>query len=300
MTNGPDLPLAVVGNAYLASLTATGGTGSYHWRVTTGTLPAGLTLTSAGAITGVPAAPGGATVTVQVDDDAQVADEQSLTIAVSGSAPPALTPSFAQSTNWSGYDLTGGPFTAVSGTFNVPQVPVTANDTDTAEWLGIDGVQNSSLIQAGVSETVSGNQAYVYAWWEILPAPAQPISSLPVKPGDQVTIAIVRQADGTWLIQIEDLTNSESWHTVVSYSGPLTSAEWIVEAPTDVQSNSVRTLGQYTPPVTFKNLGVGGPRLEQDVMYAGDGTATPISTPSPWSPAGFTVAYGSGTPPPPG
>jgi hypothetical protein len=301
-TNGPDLPIAVVGNAYMASLTATGGTGSYHWRVTTGTLPAGLTLSSSGAITGVPAAPGGATVTVEVDDDAQVAAEQSLTIAVGGSAPPGLPPSFAESTNWSGYNATGGPFTAVSGTFNVPQVPVTADDTDTSEWLGIDGVQNSSLIQAGVSETVSGNQEYVYAWWEILPAPAQPISSLAVNPGDEVTVAIVRQADASWLIQIEDLTDGDSWHTVLQYSGPLNSAEWIVEAPTDVQSDSVRTLGQYTPPVTFKNLGLGGPAtaLEQDVMVSQDGAATPISTPSSWSAAGFTVAYGSGTPPPPG
>jgi hypothetical protein len=88
----------------------------------------------------------------------------------------------------------------------------------------------------------------------------------------------------------------------VSYYGQLASAEWVVEAPTDAQSNTVATLGVYSPPVVFTNLGVAGSetQLDQLVMYANDTSQTPISTPSSWSPGGFTVAYGSGTPPPPG
>jgi hypothetical protein len=99
-----------------------------------------------------------------------------------------------------------------------------------------------------------------------------------------------------------DLTDGGTWHTAVSYNGQLLSAEWIVEAPTDGQTQALETLGQYTPAVTFKNLGVAGSasELRQLVMYADDASQTPISTPSPWAPAGFTVAYGSATPPPPG
>ena len=38
----------------------------------------------------------------------------------------------------------------------------------------------------------------------------------------------------------------------------MTSAEWIVEAPTDSRSGKVLTLGPFTPNVTFTNLQVSG------------------------------------------
>lgn len=302
VTTGPDLPVGTVGNAYTAPLSATGGTGAYHWTLTSGTLPAGLTLSSTGTISGVPAAAVGATVNVQVKDDAQVVATTAVTIAISGSAPPSATPAFGMTTNWSGYAFTGSQFTAVSSSFNVPQIPAGSTDADTAEWVGIDGWGSPTILQAGIDETIQAGQSYVYAWWESYPAPSQEISSFPVSAGDEVTVAIVRQADGSWLIQMFDLTNGSTWHTTLSYYGQLTSAEWVVEAPTDGQTQALETLGQYTPPVTFKNLGVAGTEseLQQIVMYQNDATQTPIATPSPWSPTGFTVAYGSATPPSPG
>lgn len=49
------LPVAVVGNAYPITFTATGGTAPYAWSVSSGTLPPGLTLSAAtGALTGSP------------------------------------------------------------------------------------------------------------------------------------------------------------------------------------------------------------------------------------------------------
>jgi len=49
----PTLPSATANAAYQANLTATGGTGPYTWALTSGSiLPAGLTLSSAGVITG--------------------------------------------------------------------------------------------------------------------------------------------------------------------------------------------------------------------------------------------------------
>ena len=301
ITSQAELPVGLAGTPYSIALTATGGTGAYHWTITSGALPAGLTLSPTGTISGTPAAAGGATAQIQVADDAGVVAQDSVTVAVTGAAPPVSAPALYQSSNWSGYDVTGGPFTAVSGSFNVPNVPVTSTDTDTSEWLGIDGVANSDLIQAGVAETVRGGTEFLYAWWEILPAPATPIPSLVVNPNDQVTVAIVRQDDGNWLIQIQDVTDQQSWHTTVPYSGPLNSAEWIVEAPTAAADMTVELLGQYSPPVTFKSLGVSGSvtGLEESVMYDSAFT-TPISTPSPFSPAGFTVAYGSAAPSPPG
>jgi hypothetical protein len=49
------LPTAYVGQAYSYALEASGGTAPYTWAITSGTIPAGLTLnTSTGAITGTP------------------------------------------------------------------------------------------------------------------------------------------------------------------------------------------------------------------------------------------------------
>jgi hypothetical protein len=60
---------AAIGKPYSASLTASGGTGSFTWSITKGSLPAGLALTPAtGAVTGTPAKLGLSTFTVHVAD----------------------------------------------------------------------------------------------------------------------------------------------------------------------------------------------------------------------------------------
>lgn len=63
------LPTGVVNSTYSATLQATGGVSPYSWAVTTGTLPAGLSLNaSTGAITGTPTASGTANLTFTVTD----------------------------------------------------------------------------------------------------------------------------------------------------------------------------------------------------------------------------------------
>lgn len=70
---GPSsLPDAVAGNAYSASLSATGNSGSVTWSITSGSLPSGLSLdSSTGLISGTPTTvtvPGSASFTVQATD----------------------------------------------------------------------------------------------------------------------------------------------------------------------------------------------------------------------------------------
>ncbi len=66
------LPTGFVGVAYLTStLTATGGTAPYTWSIATGALPAGLSLSSAGAITGTPTGAGFFNFVARVTDNAQ-------------------------------------------------------------------------------------------------------------------------------------------------------------------------------------------------------------------------------------
>jgi hypothetical protein len=72
VSSPPALPQATQNGAYEANLAASGGSGSYTWALASGsTLPSGLTLSSAGAITGtVPStvATGNYTFTVKVTD----------------------------------------------------------------------------------------------------------------------------------------------------------------------------------------------------------------------------------------
>ena len=62
------LPNATVGHAYSVTLRATSGRTPYHWSVTSGSLPAGLSLNSSGKISGAPTRAGMSRFTVSVRD----------------------------------------------------------------------------------------------------------------------------------------------------------------------------------------------------------------------------------------
>src|SRR5207302_283116 len=81
ITTASPLPTGTAGAAYSQPLTATGGTSSYSWSVISGTLPAGLTLSS-GVISGTPTTAAIVSFTVQVTDSGTqtVAIPVSLTI----------------------------------------------------------------------------------------------------------------------------------------------------------------------------------------------------------------------------
>lgn len=80
------------GAAYNQTLVAVGGTGSYTWSVTVGSLPNGLSLgSSSGAITGTPTGAGTSSFTVQVKDAASVTATQQLTIIVGAAATLSIT-----------------------------------------------------------------------------------------------------------------------------------------------------------------------------------------------------------------
>src|SRR5438552_3814279 len=82
------LPGGTVGSAYSATLNASGGSTPYPWSVTSGALPNGLTLNSAGSVSGTPSIRGSFPFTVQAQDAAAHSASASLTITVSASIPP--------------------------------------------------------------------------------------------------------------------------------------------------------------------------------------------------------------------
>ena len=77
----PALSDGYLSTGYSQTLAATGGTAPYSWSVTSGTLPAGLSLNlSTGAITGTPTAAGTSNFTVQAKDATTATATKSLSI----------------------------------------------------------------------------------------------------------------------------------------------------------------------------------------------------------------------------
>ncbi|MFC5834249.1 Ig domain-containing protein [Nonomuraea insulae] len=101
------LPSATPGTAYQQTLAAKGGVPFYDWQVTSGSLPAGLSLDRfTGAITGTPAAAGTSTFTVQLRDYDRLSTPvtRSFTLTVGGATAVNLartaTPSASYTSPW--------------------------------------------------------------------------------------------------------------------------------------------------------------------------------------------------------
>jgi hypothetical protein len=296
-----DLPSAIIGTPYRASLTAAGGTAPDSWGLSAGALPAGLSLSSGGIITGTPSEQGSSSFTVQVVDSTsptRLTATAALSIPV---FPPSGSASILDSSNWSGYIEANGPFSEVTGTFTVPSLDTGTPPVDQMSvWVGIDGGNgDNSLIQAGFNESPDPADAGGFAiqpWWEILPASETYIDSVEIQAGDTVTVAISQISGTQWGITLTDNTNGESFTTDQTYSGPASTAEWIVEALT--VNGAVSVLAPYTPDVSFSDLGfLGSDTTLQEVLMVQDGHQ--VSTPSALTANGFNVAYGKSPPSPP-
>ena len=83
ITTPAQLATGLVGTAYSVSLAASGGTTPYTWSLSTGTLPAGLSLSSTGVISGTPTAPGTSNFVVQVQDDNGLTDTETYSVTMS-------------------------------------------------------------------------------------------------------------------------------------------------------------------------------------------------------------------------
>ncbi len=91
------LPGGIVGTAYSASLSASGGTPGYTWSITSGSLPPGLTMTaSSGQISGTPSSAGTFSFTLKVTDSGSPTQSASqafsIAIAAQSSGSPAPGP----------------------------------------------------------------------------------------------------------------------------------------------------------------------------------------------------------------
>jgi Putative Ig domain len=176
------LPSGTVGDAYTATLAASGGTSPYKWSLTGGSLPAGLSLNAAtGTIAGTPSAPASQlALTFRVTDSSSSAQTATATLSLTigpGTISIAISPGHAALTagqqlnltattsdstavNWS-VSPTGGSFSAATSasgqqvTLTAPQAAGVYTVTATS---ALDATQSSS-IQVGVTDL-----AGVYTW----------------------------------------------------------------------------------------------------------------------------------------
>lgn len=82
ITTGSTLADGALATAYSTTLSATGGTSPYTWARTAGALPTGLTLSSAGVISGTPTAAGTYSFTLTVTDSGAAATSKAFSLTV--------------------------------------------------------------------------------------------------------------------------------------------------------------------------------------------------------------------------
>lgn len=169
------------------------------------------------------------------------------------------------SSNWSGYAKLGSPrsYQRISAEWTVPYVLPSRMNAYSSAWIGIDGYNNADLIQTGTShDWINGKPVY-YAWWEILPS-AETMIPFPVSPGDKMQASITKITRKTWCITLRNGSKGWTFRTVQRYSGPQSSAEWIVEAPTVAGVTSA--LSKFTP-IQFRHCRLNGrsPQLRSNL-----------------------------------
>ena len=90
------------GTAYSQAMQASGGTPGYTWSITSGSLPAGLSLSANGVISGTPTASGTSNFTTTVTDSGNPAQTKSAAVSIVIAAAPVATLTITSSSPASG------------------------------------------------------------------------------------------------------------------------------------------------------------------------------------------------------
>jgi hypothetical protein len=171
-----------VGGAYTGTITATGGTGPYTYAVTSGTLPAGLSLSSGGAVTGTPTTAATRAFTVTATDANGDTGSRAYSVTVAEDSVPEScpydnnSPEFAIAAVLSGSslrDIAAAGQSCLYARDSVP--PLVECDFEAVYWtvsLGvgkwiadvagdIDGVTYGSRFEKTTGATPAGAYTYV-------------------------------------------------------------------------------------------------------------------------------------------
>ncbi len=146
------------------------------------------------------------------------------------------------SSNWSGYAVhrSGVSFRAVSATWRQPSATcIRGQPSYSGMWVGLGGFSTSSsaLEQIGTEVDCGASGAVVSsAWYELVPAPSADVR-MTVRPGDLMH-ASVTVVGHRVTMSLSDRTRHGSFSRVVHVPAiDVTSAEWILEAPSECLAN---------------------------------------------------------------
>jgi hypothetical protein len=227
------------------------------------------------------------------------------------------------SANWSGFaqGASTGTFKSVVDTWKVPTVNTSLSGSQfSSDWVGIGGLNDGSLVQAGTEADNSNGTAVYRAWTEVLPAAEDPLS-LVVHPGDTIKTSVVfSSTKKTWTMTVKDVTTGLKGKRTATKSA-VGSSEGSVEAIHErpciadgcTSVNDLATLtktnnvtfdpgkyGKSNKPNTPLMNPASGATVDQIFMLNNADTADIASPSNPdGDNDGFTVAYGATQPPPP-
>jgi hypothetical protein len=212
---------------------------------------------------------------------------------------------------------TPGGYNAVQGTWIVPAIAPSKNDTASSTWTGVGGgcadppgctVIDQTLIQAGTEQDNSGGSPTYFAWWEAIPAPSVRLMGGPLNsgtfdviPGDSITVTITNNL-AVWTIEVKNVRSSAThwtFTTTVPYASAGLTAEWIEESPLTVGSGGAGQIAMSDfHTVDFNALTANGasPNLTSgDAITLVNGAGDIIAQPSAPASSGdsFAVCFGS-------
>jgi len=164
--NGPAITVTpatltggTVGHAYSQALSASGGVAPYTYAVTSGTLPAGITLSPTGAVSGTPTGPGNFNFSVTATDSHNFQAVQLYSVAVGQPAPIVVNSTAQVNANGStSIPTTGdtGPITSLTITQQPAHGTATVNGlnilyTPAHDYFGSDSLKYTATGPGGTS-----------------------------------------------------------------------------------------------------------------------------------------------------
>ncbi len=186
------LPGGQVAAPYSQTLSAGGGSGTFTYSVTSGALPPGIALSSAGALSGTPTAAGSFSFTVTATDTFGFSGSQSFTVGINQPVPvvvndAATTPANAPVTiNVTANDT--GPITSIA----IAQAPAhgtaTVNGLDVAYTPAINFFGNDSFTYTATGPGGTSAPATVSVTVTPLAVPVAAAQSATVLAGQSVTV----------------------------------------------------------------------------------------------------------------
>lgn len=186
---GPvSLPVASVGATYSGTVTASGGTAPYSYTVTSGALPAGLSLASNGTLSGTPTAGGTFNFTITATDSLSSSGLYAYTVVVTRQTPVTGPVSASVAANSSAnpitLSITGGAATSVAVGTQAAHGTATASGTaitytPTAGYSGTDSFTYTATNAGGTSPAATVSITVSAPTLTITPAtPSLPAATL--------------------------------------------------------------------------------------------------------------------------